>query len=258
MPLLPEIDRGGLRLPDTRRLDAGQVGKRAIFRAEGDIAVGLGHHRRLAGDRIAQHAEAVLGADHEGVEAVEVVERCFQRLAERCRPRACARSDSRRRPRCRSRSRSSSPRARARGAGVVVGQRAVMHEALVASGREGMRAVGGDGQFGRHAGMADAVGPGHPAKARSGARLPPAARLPCRSPSARRNRRPSRQAWFWRSAARTAASRSAGTPSTAWLERTVTLDLRAGNTFQIFARTGEVRTAGRRDSEFTVPRRPFP
>ena len=39
--------------------------------------VGLGHHRRLAGDRIAQHAEAVLGADHERVEAVEIVERCF-------------------------------------------------------------------------------------------------------------------------------------------------------------------------------------
>ena len=65
-----------------RLLDAWKSGERAIFRAEGDIVVGLGHHRRLASDRIAQHAEAVLGADHEGVEAVEIVERMLERVTE--------------------------------------------------------------------------------------------------------------------------------------------------------------------------------
>jgi hypothetical protein len=36
-----------------------------------------------------------------------------------------------------------------------------MHEALVGTGRKRMRALGRDGGFGGHAGVADAVGAGH-------------------------------------------------------------------------------------------------
>src|SRR5688572_32156146 len=78
----PEIDGGRRGLPDLRLFDSGKARKRAVFGAEGHIIVGLSHHRRLAGNRISQHAEAVLGADHEGVEAVEIVERMFQCIAE--------------------------------------------------------------------------------------------------------------------------------------------------------------------------------
>ena len=49
---------------------------------EGDVVVGLGYARRFAGDRVAQHAKAVLGADDEGEEPVEVIEAVFQRLPE--------------------------------------------------------------------------------------------------------------------------------------------------------------------------------
>src|SRR5262245_34886103 len=78
----PEIDGGRLRLPYMRLLDARKSGERAIFRTEGYVIVGLGHHRGLASDRIAQHAKPVLGADHEGVEAIEIVERMFEGIAE--------------------------------------------------------------------------------------------------------------------------------------------------------------------------------
>src|SRR5882757_4245643 len=80
--MLPEIDGCGFRFPDPRIVYAGQFGQRAIFRAEGDILVGLGHHGGLAGDRIAHDAKTVLGADDEGEEAIEVRQRAFQRLAE--------------------------------------------------------------------------------------------------------------------------------------------------------------------------------
>src|SRR6476619_4144376 len=76
----PDVDGCRLRLPDARRVDARQGAERAKLGAEGDPVVRLGHHGRLAGDRIAQHGEAVAGADHEGVEPVEVVERALQRL----------------------------------------------------------------------------------------------------------------------------------------------------------------------------------
>ena len=137
---LPEVDGCGLGLPDARVVDAGQAGERAVFGAEGDVLVGLGHDGRLAGDRVAQHAEAVLGADDEGEEAVEIVEALLQRFAE-VHALVHAPGDV--------------------GGGdlgivlgleghavvdqlaaqvVVVGQRAVVHEALVGAGREGMRA----------------------------------------------------------------------------------------------------------------------
>src|SRR6185503_2911442 len=61
----PDVDGCRLGLPDARRVDARQGAERAKLGAEGDPVVRLGHHRRLAGDRIAQHGEAVARADHE-------------------------------------------------------------------------------------------------------------------------------------------------------------------------------------------------
>ena len=80
--MFPEVNFGGLRLPDLGVLDTGQIGERAVFGTEGNVAVRLGQHRRLAGDRVAHDAETVLGADDEGEEAVEVGEAGLERLAE--------------------------------------------------------------------------------------------------------------------------------------------------------------------------------
>jgi len=44
---------------------------------------------------------------------------------------------------------------------VVVGERAVVDEALILAGRERMSAVGGHGGLGRHPGVTDAVRPAH-------------------------------------------------------------------------------------------------
>ena len=88
---LPAVDAAGLGLPDRRLLGAGQHGDRAVLGRHRHPVVGLGHHGRLAGDRVAQDGEAVGRADREGVEAVEVVEAALERLLERRRPRAAAR-----------------------------------------------------------------------------------------------------------------------------------------------------------------------
>src|SRR6202048_1912112 len=80
---LTEIDGGRLRLPNPRRRYCRQVDEGAIFRAEGHPFFRFGHHRRLAGNGIAQHAETGLRADNKGVETVERSERCLQRLVER-------------------------------------------------------------------------------------------------------------------------------------------------------------------------------
>ena len=80
--MFPEIDGGGLGLPDAGIGDAGQADKRAIFRTECDITVGLGHDGGLAGDGISDNAEAVLGADDEREEAVEIADRAFERFAD--------------------------------------------------------------------------------------------------------------------------------------------------------------------------------
>jgi hypothetical protein len=52
----------------------GRLDQRAVFGPEGDVLVGFGHDGGFAGDRVADDAEAVLGADDEGVEAVEIVQ----------------------------------------------------------------------------------------------------------------------------------------------------------------------------------------
>ena len=159
--MLPEIDGCGLRFPDPRIVYAGQFGQRAIFRTEGDILVGLGHDGGLAGDRVAYDAEAVLGADDEGEEAVEIGERAFQRLAQILAMRHLRGEIG------------------GRDLGVVlgfefhafadqlatdivvVGQRAIVHQALVGAGRKRMRTHGRHRRFRCHAGMADAVRAAH-------------------------------------------------------------------------------------------------
>ena len=80
--MVPEVNSGGFRLPDTGIVDARQADECAVFGPEGDVLVGFGHDGGFAGDRVADHAEAVLGADDEGVETVEIVETGFERLAE--------------------------------------------------------------------------------------------------------------------------------------------------------------------------------
>ena len=131
--------------------------KAPVLRAEGHVVVGLGQDRGLAGNGVAQDAEAVLGADHEGVEAVEILQRFLQSLAE---ARAFLHApgeiagrhlgivlglelDA----------------AAAHGAaqGVVIGERPVVHQALVAPRRERMRTLGRHRQLGRHARVRDAV-----------------------------------------------------------------------------------------------------
>src|SRR6185437_10070825 len=85
--VLPEIDGGRLGLPYLGLFDARQHGERAVFGTERNVLVSLGKHGRLAGDRIAHHAETVLGTDDESEEAVQVVQACLQRLAESHAPR---------------------------------------------------------------------------------------------------------------------------------------------------------------------------
>jgi len=54
-----------------------------VLRGHRDPVVGLGEHRRLAGDRVAQDGEALCRADGERVEPIEVVETALERLLER-------------------------------------------------------------------------------------------------------------------------------------------------------------------------------
>src|SRR5262245_58774864 len=75
----PDVDGGRLRLPYARHIDAGQRRQRTKLGAQGDPVVRLGHHRRLAGDGIAQHRKAVAGTHHKGVEPIEIVERALPR-----------------------------------------------------------------------------------------------------------------------------------------------------------------------------------
>src|SRR5689334_23129643 len=79
---LPEVNGCGLGLPDVGLVDIGEIDQCAIFRTERDVVVGFRHHGRLACDRIANDAEAVLRSDHEVEEAVEIVDRTAQRVAE--------------------------------------------------------------------------------------------------------------------------------------------------------------------------------
>src|SRR5260221_4629651 len=80
---LPGVNRCGARFPDRRALGAGQCRDGAVFGRHRHPILGLAHHRRLAGDRVAQDGEAVARADGEGVETVEIPERGLERLLER-------------------------------------------------------------------------------------------------------------------------------------------------------------------------------
>ena len=110
--------------------------------------------------RVAQHREPVGRADGEGVEAVEILQAALERLVERRSlahpPHQIARRDL----------------AVVLGAerdalalqilahAVVVGQRAVVHEAQVEPGRERMRSVGRDPALGRHPRVAERMAAG--------------------------------------------------------------------------------------------------
>ena len=153
----PAVDGRRRRLPDPGVVGAGEMCDRAVLRGHGDPVVGLGEHRGLAGEAVAQHREAVPGADCEGIEAVEVVERGLERLVERG---AFAQSPGQIAGRDLGVVVGLEPDAVASQPGaqpVVVGQRAVVHEAEVEAGREGVGMLGRDRALGRHAGMAEAM-----------------------------------------------------------------------------------------------------
>ena len=129
-----------------------------ILGAERDPVVGLGHHRRLAGDRIAQHGEAVARADHEGVEAVEVVERALQRLLQAVALAHAPGQIARPPPRCRSRSGSARRGARAsRAAGCGSTASRCARGRCPSPVEKGCAPAIVTARLGRHAGVADGV-----------------------------------------------------------------------------------------------------
>ncbi len=144
-------------VPTCARRRPGEHGDRVVLGCHRDPVVGLGEHRRLAGDRVAQHSEAVGRADRECVEAVEIVEATFERLLERRplteSPREVAGSDlgvvlglelDPLPPQCAAQR-------------VVVRERAVVDEAQVEARRERVRALGRDPALGRHPRVAERV-----------------------------------------------------------------------------------------------------
>src|SRR5262245_63219733 len=79
----PIIDCLRRRFPDLRLVGTRQMRDGAEFGRHRHPVVGLGEDGMLAGDRIAHHGEAVMRADAECVEAVEILDAVFQRLLER-------------------------------------------------------------------------------------------------------------------------------------------------------------------------------
>src|SRR5262245_19423177 len=153
----PGVDDAGGRLPGLGLGSAGKNGDRAPLGAHGDPVVGLGQHCGLASDRIAEYGEAVESADEERVEAVEIVEAALERLRER-------------------RSLTEPPGQVAGGdlgvvfglevdaltaellaQAVVVRERAVVDEAEIEPGGEGMRAFRGHPALRGHACVAERV-----------------------------------------------------------------------------------------------------
>lgn len=157
MRTFPDIDSRRLRFPDGRLFDPRQVHQGAVFGGHGHVLIGLGQHRRLAGDRIANHRKAVARADGEGVEAVQVlkalVQRLLQAIADAQPPGQVAGRDLRVVLGLEAHALLFEPLAQP----VVVGQRAVMHQAQILSGRERVAAGHGHRALGGHAGMADDV-----------------------------------------------------------------------------------------------------
>ena len=138
----------------------GQHRDRPVLGRHRDPLVGLGHHRRLAGDRVAQHREPVGGPDRERVEAVEVVEAALERLLER---RALAQAPGQVPGRDLAVVVGPEPDPLAREhppQPVVVRQRAVVDQAQVQPGRERVRVLGRDPALGGHPGVAERVAAG--------------------------------------------------------------------------------------------------
>src|SRR6516164_6750620 len=144
---VPHVDRCRRRFPNARLMHIRQRCQGAKLGAERDPVVRFRHHSGLAGDRITQHRKAVPRANHEGIEPVEVFERSLQRPLQAI---ALARA----------------PREigscylavvvglepltasfQALTQAIMVGKRAVVHEAGVLASRKGVRARDGDGRL---------------------------------------------------------------------------------------------------------------
>ena len=63
-------------------IDARQIDERTVFRAKRHVLIGFSHNGGLAGNGIANDAEAVLGADDKCKEAIEIIEALLERLPE--------------------------------------------------------------------------------------------------------------------------------------------------------------------------------
>src|SRR5919109_3693937 len=61
----PGVNSRRRRLPDLRLLDVGEIGEGAELRGHRHPIIALRQHRGLAGDAVAHHGEAVLGAHGE-------------------------------------------------------------------------------------------------------------------------------------------------------------------------------------------------
>ena len=137
-------------------LHARQVGERAELGGDRHVVVGLGHDRRLAGERVAHQRELVAACPSETCRSRQLLEPLLQRRLERRRPRAAASRGSGTRLRCRCRSRTAMPSGSSlRRTHVRVRQRAVVHQAEVLAGRERMRVRRRHGRLGGHARVAD-------------------------------------------------------------------------------------------------------
>ena len=181
----PSCRRARARAPSVTASSApGQHGDRPVLGGHRHPLVGLGHHRRLAGDRVAQHREPVGACRPRRCRSRRGRQGSPRAPARASPPRASARSGSRRRPRCRCRSGSGSPRVRSVAAqAVVVRQRAVVDQAQVEPGGERVRVLGGDPALGRHPRVAERVAAGDLGQREARARTRPGARPPCRSRS---------------------------------------------------------------------------
>ena len=147
-----EYTSSGLGSNSLRVLHAGQVGQRAELGGDRHVVVGLGHHRRLAGERVAHEQQLVLSVPIRNViEAVELVEAALAPPSRDRRLRACATRGSGTPPRCRCRFRTDAERLELAPHHVRIRQRAVVHQAEILAGGERVRVRGRHRRLGGHA-----------------------------------------------------------------------------------------------------------
>src|SRR6266550_7065645 len=157
--LLPRVHDGRLRLPEPCVGRAGKNGDRPVLRGHRDPVVRLREHRRLARDRVAQHREALSGSDQEGVEAVQVGERPFERLLERRALAHAPRQVAGRHLGVVFGLKINPFAAQPLTEPVVIGERTVVDQAEVEPGGEWVRPFGRDTAFGRHPRVPETVAP---------------------------------------------------------------------------------------------------